>query len=362
MKRPRPTLPLIATVKPPQPPPTPPQIIPKTKTLKWVPLNLPKSELSLPLTLPTGQTFRWKQTGPTQFTGPIGPHLISLKHQPTKNGDVSYFIHTTPSTSQSSTAKSALFDFINKDISLSDIWSGFSDSDHRFAELASCFEGVRVLRQDPVECLFQFLCSSNNNIKRITKMVDFMSSMGSYLGCVEGIDFYEFPTLDRLALVTEQELREAGFGYRAKYIVGTIDVLRSKQGGGAEWLYKLRELELQEVIEALCTLPGVGPKVAACIALFSLDQHHAIPVDTHVWRIATRELLPELAGVRLTHKLCSRVSEAFVNKYGKYAGWAQTLLFIAELPSQKTLLPPHLSAPEYNNSSKRKGNKAKTGN
>lgn len=55
-------------------------------------------------------------------------------------------------------------------------------------------------------------------------------------------------------------------------------------------------------------------------------------------KIATRYIIPELAGTRLTPKLCSRVADAFVEKYGRYAGWAQTLLFIAELPSQKVLL------------------------
>lgn len=58
------------------------------------------------------------------------------------------------------------------------------------------------------------------------------------------------------------------------------------------------------------------------------------------WRkIATQHLIPELSGTRLTPKLCSRVADAFVSKYGKYAGWAQTLLFIAELPAQKAILP-----------------------
>lgn len=72
---------------------------------------------------------------------------------------------------------------------------------------------------------------------------------------------------------------------RAKYIIGTVNALQSKPGGGTEWLASLRNLDLHEVIDALSTLPGVGPKVAACIALFSLDQHHAIPVDTHVWQV-----------------------------------------------------------------------------
>jgi len=260
--------------------------------------------------------------------------LVSLKQ--VENDDVAYCFHHTVNEVN---ARLALLDFLNVGICLSDMWEGFSASDSRFAELARHLGGARVLRQDPLECLIQFLCSSNNNIGRITRMVDFISSLGNYLGTVEGVDFHEFPSLDRLSQVSEEELREAGFGYRAKYITGTVDALQSKPGGGAEWLASLREIDLQKVIDALSTLPGVGPKVAACIALFSLDQHQAIPVDTHVWQIATRYLIPELAGTRLTPKLCSRVADAFVSKYGKYAGWAQTLLFIAELPSQKTLLP-----------------------
>ncbi|MCL7047296.1 hypothetical protein MKW94_000683 [Papaver nudicaule] len=305
--------------------------------LKWEPLlNMGKSELFLPLTFPTGQTFRWKKTGPFRYTGVVDSHLISLKQQVGDGNGVLYFVH---SDSNKDNAKAALEDYLNAGISLKEMWETFSASDPKFAELALHLGGARVLRQDPFECLIQFLCSSNNNIGRITKMVDFVSSLGKYLGTVEGLKFYEFPSPERLSLVSEDELRVAGFGYRAKYVVNTMSFLQSKPGGGAEWLISLRELGLHEAVEALCTLPGVGPKVAACIALFSLDQHHAIPVDTHVWQIATRYLVPELAGARLTPKLHNLVAEAFVNKYGKYAGWAQTLLFIAELPSQKALLP-----------------------
>ncbi|KAL6215009.1 hypothetical protein ACLB2K_010306 [Fragaria x ananassa] len=346
----------IPIQSPPPTPPTPQTLTskrPKTllKSPKWVPLNLTQSELSLPLTFPTGQTFRWRQTGPLQYTGVVGSHLVSLQHL--QNGDVSYCLHH--SSSPQSNAEPALLDFLNMGISLAGIWEVFSASDSRFAELATHLAGARVLRQDPLECLIQFLCSSNNNIGRITKMVDFVSSLGTHLGSVAGFEFHEFPSLDRLAMVSEQELREAGFGYRAKYLTGTVKALQSKPGGGEEWLLNLRKLELEEVIDALTTLPGVGPKVAACIALFSLDQHDAIPVDTHVWKIATRYLIPELAGARLTSKLCSRVAEAFVSKYGKYAGWAQTLLFVAELPSQKALLPPHVSDAKESKSTKGKG-------
>ncbi|KAL8485665.1 hypothetical protein ACS0TY_027809 [Phlomoides rotata] len=318
-----------------------PQLPPPAAAVKWKPLNISKSELYLPLTFPTGQTFRWRNTGPLQYSGPIGHHLVSLKQL--EDNDVGYYCHFTDSEG---TTKIDLFDFLNMGISLNEMWKEFKACDERFAELALYLEGARVLRQDPLECLIQFICSSNNNIQRITKMVDFISSKGKFLGNVGGYGFFEFPSLERLALVSETELREAGFGYRAKYIVGTVAALQSKPGGGVEWLASLRKLDLQGAIDGLSTLPGVGPKVAACIALFSLDHHHAIPVDTHVWKIATRYVIPELAGTRLTPKVCDRVSEAFVTKYGKYAGWAQTLLFISELPSQKAMLPSSFSSTE----------------
>ncbi|KAL1543808.1 8-oxoguanine glycosylase ogg1 [Salvia divinorum] len=315
-----------------------PQPLPTSAAeIKWKPLNISKSELYLPLTFPTGQTFRWKKTGSLQYTGPIGPHLISLK-QLDDNG-LGYFCHFTDDEDR---ARIELFDFLNMGISLNSIWDEFRAADSRFAELALHLEGARVLRQDPLECLIQFICSSNNNIQRITKMVDFISSKGIFLGNVGGFDFYEFPSMEKLALLSEAELREAGFGYRAKYIVGTVAALQSKPGGGQEWLASLRKLDLQGSVGGLSSLPGVGPKVAACIALFALDHHHAIPVDTHVWKIATRFLVPELAGTSLTPRICSRVADAFVSKYGKYAGWAQTLLFISELPSQKAVLPPNV--------------------
>ncbi|KAI3866740.1 hypothetical protein MKX03_015982, partial [Papaver bracteatum] len=237
-----------------------------------------KSELFLPLTFPTGQTFRWKQTGLLRYTGVIDSHLISLRHQLVDDGNgdgnvVFYFVH---SNSDKDDAKAALEGYLNDGISLNEMWETFSASDPKFAELALHLGGARVLIQDPFECLIQFLCSSNNNIGRITKMVDFVSSLGKYLVTVEGFKFYEFPSPERLPSVSEDE---------EKYIVNTMSALQSKTGGGAKWLISLRELGLHEAVEALCTLPVVGPKVAACIALFSLNQHHAISVDTHVWKV-----------------------------------------------------------------------------
>jgi N-glycosylase/DNA lyase len=90
-----------------------------------------------------------------------------------------------------------------------------------------------------------------------------------------------------------------GLGYRAKYLEGTVRIIREK--GGAAWLEGLKGEGHEKVKEGLLCLPGIGPKAADCIALMCLDQTGAIPVDTHVWKIACRDYLPELAEVLLEH-------------------------------------------------------------
>ena len=106
--------------------------------------------------------------------------------------------------------------------------------------------------------------------------------------------YYAFPTAARLAAATEEELRGLGLGYRASYVRGSAQLVESR---GASWLKGLRAEahDPAAVRDALCTLPGVGPKVADCVALFSLDATAAIPVDIHVWQIACRDLDPTLS-------------------------------------------------------------------
>lgn len=89
---------------------------------------------------------------------------------------------------------------------------------------------------------------------------------------------------------------------------GQVCILREDSSiqsgaGGRNWLLSLRSRPYDEVIEELTQLSGVGPKVAACIALFSCDKHSAIPVDTHVWKLACKHYLPKVKDKSLTPKL-----------------------------------------------------------
>ncbi|GJV87335.1 N-glycosylase/DNA lyase OGG1 isoform X1, partial [Tanacetum coccineum] len=104
-------------------------------------------------------------------------------------------LNSTTNDNQES-VKLVLLEFLNMGISLNDLWTEFSACDQRFADLAVNLSGARVLRQDPLECLLQFIYSSNNNITRITKMVDYVSCLGEFVGVVQGVEFYKFLTLE----------------------------------------------------------------------------------------------------------------------------------------------------------------------
>jgi len=161
---------------------------------------------------------------------------------------------------------------------------------------------------------------------------------------------HSFPTLTSMKSATESDLRELGFGYRAKYVIQSRDLLL--QRGGSTYLYHLRNDKkyTHETIQTqLLDFMGIGRKVADCIALFSLNCDDAIPVDVHVWNIAKRDYHSFFQDNGHNVKTVKTVTPAVYKKVGDIfrtifcndgkAGWAHSLLFVAELPSFRLALP-----------------------
>ena len=205
------------------------------------------------------------------------------------------------------------------DVNLSKLYSEWSSKDTHFAKLAAQFQGIRMLRQDPTETLFAFICSSNNHISRISSMMEKLCSRyGSKMATVGEETFYAFPAVETLAgKGVESELRGLGFGYRAKYVSKTAQMLSAKTD--KDYLDRLRTVCYSEALEELVQFPGVGRKVADCVCLMSLDKHDVIPVDTHVWQIAARDYLPHLAKHKtLNEELRKRIGKQFLPKTPKW--------------------------------------------
>lgn len=182
--------------------------------------------------------------------------------------------------------------------------------------------GIRILRQDAFEAVISFIVSQNNNIPRIKKIIENMSaaygekidvceSMRTHIS--ENSSLCAFPTPERLASLCEQDLRELKMGFRAAYIVDAVKKLK----GGELDLEELALLPTQECIEALCTVKGIGVKVASCAALFGMAKYDAFPIDVWIKRVAGKYFADE------DEPFCAA-------RFGEYAGIAQQYLFYYE--------------------------------
>lgn len=159
-------------------------------------------------------------------------------------------------------------DYFNLHVNLTEKADAWAAADKRYREIAPYIYGARMLRQHPIECVFQFICSANNNIARIGGMVEHLcATYGTPLDVpADAFDstrsatapakakgkkkvskatkrqeeaelsgpqlrYYAFPSLEQLQAATEESLREASFGYRARYIVETVQLLTDRPEG-----------------------------------------------------------------------------------------------------------------------------------
>lgn len=99
-----------------------------------------------------------------------------------------------------------------------------------------------------------------------------------------------FPTWDEVRDAPGEEVADAiRAGGLADQKAPRIKAILAEIEGreGALDLSRLHGLPDQEVADYLCSLPGVGPKTAACVLVFSMGRN-AFPIDTHVHRVARR--------------------------------------------------------------------------
>ncbi|XP_008980372.1 N-glycosylase/DNA lyase isoform X1 [Callithrix jacchus] len=227
----------------------------------WASIPCPRSELRLDLVLPSGQSFRWREQSPAHWSGVLADQVWTLTqteeqlHCTVYRGDQSRAGRPTPDELE------AVCKYFQLDVTLAQLYHHWGSVDSHFQEVAQKFQGVRLLRQDPIECLFSFICSSNNNIARITGMVERLcQAFGPQLIQLDDVTYHGFPSLQALAGPdVEAHLRKLGLGYRARYVSASARAILEEQGGLA-WLQQLREASYEEAHKALCTLPGVGTK------------------------------------------------------------------------------------------------------
>jgi N-glycosylase/DNA lyase len=248
-----------------------------------------------------------------------GDHWFQVAFAPT-NGGFHYDV-------RSNAPKGKLAQILNMGVSLVQVRAEILS---KAPELESCLSqlvGLRLLRPTcPAEVLFCFLCSANNHLARITQMVGKLSCLGTQFA--DAPHLHRFPSIERIAEVSESELREQGFGYRGR----TIPIVaRQLMERGEGFLDSLKSRPFSEARQELIQLAGVGPKLADCIALYGLHFDHSTPFDTHLWQAVSRRYYPDDCGKSLTELRYRRGHDLLVGKFGNLAGWAHLLLYYENL-------------------------------
>ncbi|HEY6282707.1 MAG TPA: DNA glycosylase, partial [Nitrososphaerales archaeon] len=287
-----------------------------------VPLDTP---FSLEYTLESGQLFRWERMGEWWF-GIVSGSGIKVRQE----GDA-----LRCSSGSDFLDNNFVTNYFRLDEDLEHILASMAKDDV-ITNAIEKFYGLRLVRQDPWECLGSFVLATNANIPRIKKMVSSVCSRYGEPTQFEGGTYHGFPGPEALSRASVSDLRALGLGYRAPFLK---HVAKSVAEGKVD-LTSMPNLSYEKSQELLLTklfgeklLLGVGPKVADCVLLYSLGKDEAFPIDVWIARMIAKsypDLLPKSLRSRLAEKPKLRlsireyrhVSNSIRSHFGMYAGYA----------------------------------------
>lgn len=249
-----------------------------------------------------GQCFRFNKKNPDCYGGVAFGKYIEISETPD-----SIIISNSDKNDYDALWK----DFFDIEFDYEKCIQDFS-FDKTLSEACNYAGGIRILHQDHWEALCSFIISQNNNIPRIKKIIE---SLCRELGDIvytdnNGNNYYSFPPPKKILEAGEQAIFDLKTGFRAKYIIDAAE----KVVDGTIDFEKIESMDTDDALEALCSIKGVGPKVASCILLFSFRKYDCFPID--VW----------------VKKILAKYYPDFKSKdyFGKNAGIAQQYLFYYE--------------------------------
>jgi N-glycosylase/DNA lyase len=275
---------------------------------------------SLDSTLCCGQTFRWeKQDG--WWYGVVRDKALKIRqigNQLEFEGASETFVTTY---------------FGLKD-DLPRIYREIGKDEHMRRAIGA-FRGLRILRQDPWECLVSFICATYKNIAAIRRMLHELSRRYGRQTGFERYSFHAFPEIGALAQATVGDLQKCGLGYRAGYVSQTAKKIHELNYD----FESLKRMGYSKTKEELLQFPGVGQKVADCVLLFSLGKLDAFPVDVWITRavlghyssMLPKELIRRMRSEKgVSPKNRERLNAFGRQHFGRYAGYAQEYLYAYE--------------------------------
>ena len=260
-----------------------------------------------------GQCFRWNREIDGSYTGVFKSNVINVK----KENDSVIF----KGISQGD-LKQECIEYFDLERDYEGIKNKLSKVDDNLKNSIKYGSGIRILNQDLWETLISFIISANNNIPRIKGIIERLSENYGNKIVFNNKEYYTFPTPEELSKANVSDFRKLGLGFRDVRVYETTKIINEKK-------QKLQQLENEKDVnklrEALLEFPGVGPKVADCIMLFStLKRLEVFPIDVWVRRVMNELYIKNEDETKVNKKELENLAK---EKYGNLAGIAQQYLF-----------------------------------
>ncbi|HDQ08456.1 MAG TPA: DNA lyase [Methanoculleus sp.] len=268
----------------------------------------PDQPFDLDPTLSCGQVFRWHRADGIWY-GIIENEPVAVR----QSGSLLTF---------SGCSEASLVRYFALDIDLGSVLvtAGY---DQYLEAAVRRHGGLRIVRQEPWECLVSYLCAQNTSIPHIQRMLGNLCARAGDEVCGPAGRGYAFPEAGAVASLPQEEKRACALGYRAGYIHRTAEAV----AGDPDWVERIRQMDYEDARHEMMRFPGAGPKVADCILLFGFEMYEAFPVD--VW---VRAIMKTCYGVGSAAKTLSPKEYEVIRRFGRdhfgpYAGYAQEYLF-----------------------------------
>ena len=257
----------------------------------------------------SGQVFLWEKHG-SDWYGIDGQDVLKIN----KNGVIK-------------SIRNLKTDFFRKNDNMQEIIKSIS-KDKTVKKAVKEYEGLRLFRQDPFQCLISFIISSNSNIQKIKNSLEKITKKFGKKVKIQNKEFFLFPEPEKMAKATIDEIKSCGVGYRAPFIKEAAKMVILKK---IDFEY-LKKCDYHEAKKNICLVPGIGNKVADCIMLFSLNKLESFPLDTWMIKILEKYYSKEfkIETKTITQKQYELLHEKIVNYFGPYCGYAQQYLFKME--------------------------------
>ena len=263
------------------------------------------NNLDLDNTICCGQIFRYEKLEDDSYIVILKDRVVKLKYVDNK-----LYIDSN----NMDNIENVIREYLDLDRDYISIIENIKECDNVLGKYLDKSIGLKMIKQDPIECIVSYIISQNNSVRNIKNSLDLISYKFGDKVIFLDKEYYLFPSIDKLSKISLEEFRECKVGFRDRYLVDIIsDIVENRLN--VNYIF---EMNSEDSLRYLMSFRGIGMKVASCILLFAYGKYDVYPIDTWVKKYMDTNY--RIKDEKKIKKFCKE-------KYGKYSGLAIQYMF-----------------------------------